>query len=66
MFDELVEVGIQVDEDMRYYPYRATYDFEAYFKPVEQTHENIRGLKAQHELLSVSLTSNVSRCFSVV
>ena len=64
--DEGVDVG---DDDLRYYPFRATFDFECYFAANElpPDTDKCRWL-ARHELLSVSVASNVpgheaARCY---
>ncbi|XP_038067357.1 uncharacterized protein LOC119737233 [Patiria miniata] len=71
IFDKLSEVGIDVEEDMKYYPYRATFDYECYFQSVSpsmrQRDAKLRW-EARHELLSCSIASNIPdyeapRCF---
>ena len=63
VFDKLSELGVEVEDDMKYYPYRATYDFEIYFHNLPQTDEDDKQKKlrweAQHDLLSVSVASNI-------
>ena len=60
IFQRLDDEGIVVDEALRYYPYRATFDFEYYFTggnlPVDTDHVQ---WMACHVPLSVSLASNV-------
>ncbi|XP_071793479.1 uncharacterized protein [Asterias amurensis] len=71
VFDHLSELGVDVEDEMKFYPYRATFDYEVYFKQLPQTLEQqAKKLKweAHHELLSVSVASNVPgyeapRCF---
>ncbi|XP_038054118.1 uncharacterized protein LOC119726482 [Patiria miniata] len=71
IFDKLEDVGINVDDDLKYFPYRATYDYECYFDEVADRNAGQGGkLKwcNRHELLSVSVASNVPnfeslRCF---
>ena len=62
MFEQLEDEGIVVPEEWRYFPYRATYDFECYFDK-EKAHElkNTEKLTWQstHVPLSVSVCSNV-------
>ena len=62
IFEELEDEGIVVPEEWRYFPYRATYDFECYFDK-EKAHElkNTEKLTWQstHVPLSVSVCSNV-------
>ena len=69
VFERLDDEGIVVDEALRYYPYRATFDFECYFTgdtlPVDTDHVQ---WVARHVPLSVSLASNVpgyepAQCF---
>ncbi|XP_038066265.1 uncharacterized protein LOC119736293 [Patiria miniata] len=71
IFDKLSEVGIDVEEDMKYYPFRATFDYECYFQSVSPSMRQRDGKlrwEARHELLSVSIASNIPdyeapRCF---
>ena len=71
IFDKLEEAGISVEEDLKYYPYRATYDYECYFDQVADQNVGQQGKLTwcnRHELLSVSVASNVpnfetTRCF---
>ena len=60
IFQRLDDEGIVVDEALRYYPYRATFDFECYFTggnlPADTDHVQ---WMARHVPLSVSLASNV-------
>ena len=60
IFQRLDDEGIVVDEALRYYPYRATFDFECYFTggnlPVDTDHVQ---WMARHVPLSVSVASNV-------
>ena len=69
VFDKLAGLGIEVPDDDKFYPYRATYDFECYFQRVEGGQ---RGTKLtyeyRHEILTCSVASNVpayeqTRCF---
>ena len=55
--DVLKEEGIHIDP-LFVYPYRATYDFETYFKSVNKTTFKTKFV-AQHVPLSVSVCSNV-------
>ena len=59
-FQRLDDEGIVVDEALRYYPYRATFDFERFFTgdnlPADTDHVQ---WVARHILLSVSVASNV-------
>ena len=62
IFEELEDEGIIVPEEARYFPYRATFDFECFFNK-----EKAEGLKSTEKLnwqsahvpLSVSVCSNV-------
>ena len=60
IFEKLEDEGIVVPDVHRYYPYRATYDFECYF---DQTSLPANSEKvtweAKHIPLSVSIASNV-------
>ena len=60
VFERLDDEGIVVDEGLRYYPYRGTFDFECFFDrhnlPADT---NTLQWSARHVPLSVSLASNV-------
>ena len=60
IFQRLDDEGIVVDEALRYYPYRATFDFECFFTgdnlPADT---NTLQWSARHVPLSVSIASNV-------
>ena len=60
IFERLDDEGIVVEKTLRYYPYRATFDFECYFTgdnvPTDTDH--VRWV-ARHVPLSVSVASNV-------
>ena len=60
IFQRLDDEGIVVDEALRYYPYRATFDFESYFiggnLPADTDHVQ---WSARHVPLSVSVAYNV-------
>ena len=69
IFQRLDDEGIVVDEALRYYPYRATFDFECFFSgdnlPADTDHVQ---WSARHVPLSVSIASNVpgyedARCY---
>ena len=69
IFQRLDDEGIVVDEALRYYPYRATFDFECFFTgdnlPADT---NTLQWSARHVPLSVSIASNVpgyedARCY---
>ena len=60
VFERLDDEGIVVDESLRFYPYRATFDFESFFTgdtlPADTDHVQ---WVARHIPLSVSVASNV-------
>ena len=60
VFERLDDEGIVVDEGLRYFPFRATFDFECYFSD-ERLPVNSDKLQwsARHVPLSVSVASNV-------
>ena len=61
IFDLLADEGIDIPEDLKYFPYRATFDFECYFKRETEHPRNTAKLtwEAEHIPLSVSVCSNV-------
>ena len=61
IFHLLEDKGIHIPEDLKYFPYRATFDFECYFKKEDQHLRNTAKLtwEAEHIPLSVSVCSNV-------
>ena len=62
IFEELEDEGIIVPEEARYFPYRATFDFECFFdKERAQELKNTEKLnwESAHVPLSVSVCSNV-------
>ena len=60
VFDELEDAGVDVAEEFRYYPYRATFDFECYFSKDDLPADTAKVTwKATHIPLSVSLCSNI-------
>ena len=62
MFQELEEECIIVPEEARYFPYRATFDFECYFdkeKALELRNTDKLNWESAHVPLSVSVCSNV-------
>ena len=66
IFDLLEDEGIHILEDLKYFPYRATVDFECYFKKEDEHPRNTAKLtwEAEHVPLSVSVCSNVpGKCF---
>ena len=60
VFERLDDEGIVVSDYLRYYPYRATFDFECYFND-ERLPTNTDHVEwiARHVPLSVSVASNV-------
>ena len=60
VFERLDDEGIVVDEGLRYYPYRGTFDFECFFDRNNlPTYTNTLQWSARHVPLSVSVASNV-------
>jgi hypothetical protein len=59
VFDRLEDEGIDVLEEDRYYPYRATYDIEVMLQPTDKRRSEKLEWTSQHVLLSVSVCSNV-------
>ena len=59
VFDRLEDEGIDVPEEDRYYPYRATYDIEVMLQPTDKRRSEKLEWTSQHVLLSVSVCSNV-------
>ena len=60
IFQRLDDEGIVVREGLRYYPYRATFDFECYFdrENIPTNTDHVEWI-ARHVPLSVSVASNV-------
>ena len=62
IFEQLEDEGISVSEERRYFPYRATFDFECYFdkeKAEELKSTEKLNWQSGHVPLSVSVCSNV-------
>ncbi|XP_066264599.1 uncharacterized protein [Branchiostoma lanceolatum] len=59
IFEQLDDVAIRVNPVDRHYPYRATYDIECLLKPISGQSTDKMTWEAVHELLSVSVCSNV-------
>ena len=60
VFQRLDDEGFAVIEDLRYYPYRATFDFECYFNDERLPSDSDKlQWSARHVPLSVSVASNV-------
>ena len=69
VFQRLDDEGIRVADALRYYPYRATFDFECYFDSagLPPNSDKVQWI-ARHVPLSVSVATNVSeheeaRCY---
>ena len=60
VFERLDDEGIVVSDSLRYYPYRATFDFECYFdrENIPTNTDHVEWI-ARHVPLSVSVASNV-------
>ena len=69
IFQQLDEESICVQDSLRYYPYRATFDIECYFDDTNLPRDSEKvQWEAGHELLSISVASNIPgfeqpRCF---
>ena len=61
IYDKLEEEGIQVPEDLKYSKYFATFDIEVFFPKSSELPAKRPKLEftAQHQLLSVSVASNI-------
>ena len=61
IFDLLADEGVEIPDDLKHFPYRATYDFECYFKRETDHPRNTAKLtwEAEHIPLRVSVCSNV-------
>ena len=60
IFQQLDDEYIRVSESLRYYPYRATFDFECYFDTTQLPSDSDKvHWIARHVPLSVSVASNV-------
>ena len=61
IFQRLDDEGFAVIEDLKYYPYRATFDFECYFSDERLPSDSDKlQWSARHVPLSVSVASNVT------
>ena len=60
VFERLDDEGIVVGDSLRYYPYRATFDFECYFdgENIPTNTDHVQWI-ARHVPLSLSMASNV-------
>ena len=59
IFEQLDDENIRVNESLRYYPYRATFDFECWFDTEHLPSDSEVRWIARHVPLSVSVASNV-------
>ena len=62
IFEQLADEGIDVPDDLKFFPHRATFDFECYFENLSaEYHGNTDKLhwEQKHVPLSVSVCSNV-------
>ena len=59
IFERLDDENIRVAESLRYYPYRATFDFECWFDTEHLPSDSSVHWIARHVPLSVSVASNV-------
>ena len=60
IYDKLEEEGIQVPEDLKYSKYFGTFDIEVYYPKCELPAKRPKlEFTAQHQLLSVSVASNI-------
>ena len=60
VFELLEDENIKVPKELRYYPYRAAFDFEVYFDKVNLPESSVKNVwTARHVPLSWSVASNV-------
>ena len=59
VFDRIEDEGIEVPEEDRYYPYRATYDTEVVLQPTDKQRSEKLEWTSHHVLLRISVCSNV-------
>ncbi|KAI8487963.1 hypothetical protein Bbelb_344110 [Branchiostoma belcheri] len=59
IFDKLQDEGVSIPREQRIYPYRVTWDIECLLKPLAEQNSEKMTWEAVHELLSVSVSSNV-------
>ena len=57
--DRLEDEGIEVPEEDRYYPYRATYDIEVMVQPTDKQRSEKLEWTSHHVLLSISVCLNI-------
>lgn len=70
IFDQLADIGIEIPQNLRIFPYRATFDIECMLKPISGLDTNKMTFSTEHELVSISICSNVEgytepNCFVV-
>ena len=60
VFELLEEEGVSIPEDLKYFPYHATFDFECLFNKETVPQDSVKvHWEAQHVPLSVSVCSNI-------
>ena len=59
VFEKLDDAGIEVNEEDRFYPYRATYDIEVMLKDTDRPNTDKIEWTNQHVPLSISICSNI-------
>ncbi|KAI8515563.1 hypothetical protein Bbelb_063760 [Branchiostoma belcheri] len=59
IFEKLQDEGVSIPREQRIYPYRVTWDIECLLKPLAEQNSEKMTWEAVHELLSVSVSSNV-------
>jgi hypothetical protein len=59
IFEKIEEFGIDIPEDLKYYPYRAAYDIEVMLEPTDRPKSNKMEWTSTHVLLNISICSNI-------
>jgi hypothetical protein len=59
VFEKIEEFGIDIPEDLKYYPYRAAYDIEVMLEPTDRPKSNKMEWTSTHVLLNISICSNI-------
>ena len=59
IFEKIEEFGIDIPEDLKYYPYRATYDIEAMLEPTDRPKSIKMEWTSTHVPISISVFSNI-------
>jgi hypothetical protein len=59
IFEKIEEFGIDIPEDLKYCPYRATYDIKAMLEPTERPKSNKMEWTSTHVPLSISICSSI-------